>query len=149
MNYYYYIYSFVGRNSSVGIATGYGLNGPGIESSVFGGLGVSMLASGTQDRRFAPDRSRPIFPAGKIYSMPSFGRGSKIICSMLVTRTTKKVKKGQNSQNGQKRSTMVQKKNPSGGEIFRTCPDWPWGLPSLLYNGSRVFPGSKAAWAWC
>jgi hypothetical protein len=21
------------------------------------------------------------------------------------------------------------------GEIFRTCPDQPWGPPSLLYNG--------------
>jgi hypothetical protein len=35
--------------------------------------------------------------------MPSFGRGSKIICPMLVTRKTK-------GQNGHKRSTMVQKK---------------------------------------
>jgi hypothetical protein len=56
-----------------------------------------MLASGTQDRGLAPDRSRRIFPAGKIHSMPFFGRGSKIICPMLVTRTTK----GQNGQNGQ------------------------------------------------
>jgi hypothetical protein len=22
-----------------------------------------------------------------------------------------------------------------GGEIFRACPDRPWGPPSLLYNG--------------
>ena len=29
------------------------------------------------------------------------------------------------------------------GEIFRTCPDIPWGLPSFLYNGYRVFPGGK------
>ena len=29
------------------------------------------------------------------------------------------------------------------GEIFRTCSDRPWGPPSLLYNGYRVFPGSK------
>jgi hypothetical protein len=28
------------------------------------------------------------------------------------------------------------------GEIFR-CPDWPWGPPSLLYNGYRVFHGGK------
>jgi hypothetical protein len=28
------------------------------------------------------------------------------------------------------------------GEIFR-CPDWPWGPPSLLYNGYRVFPRGK------
>ena len=32
-----------------------------------------------------------------------------------------------------------------GGEIFRTRPDRPWGPPSLLYNGYRVFPGGKAA----
>ena len=33
--------------------------------------------------------------------------------------------------------------NPSGGEIFRTCPDRPWGPPSLRYNGYWVFPGGK------
>jgi hypothetical protein len=28
------------------------------------------------------------------------------------------------------------------GEFLRTCPDRPWGLPSLLYNGYRIFlPG--------
>ena len=37
---------------------------------------------------------------------------------------------------------------PVGGEIFRTRPDQPWDLPSLLYNGYRVFPGGKAAVAW-
>jgi hypothetical protein len=29
------------------------------------------------------------------------------------------------------------------GEIFRTCPDRPWGPPSLLYNGYRVVPRGK------
>ena len=29
------------------------------------------------------------------------------------------------------------------GEIFRACPDRPWGPPSLLYNWYRVFPGVK------
>jgi len=38
---------------------------------------------------------------------------------------------------------MVWGSNPSGCEIFRTCPDRPWGPPSLLYNGYRVFPGGK------
>ena len=33
-----------------------------------------------------------------------------------------------------------------GGEIFR--PGRPWGPPSLLYNGYRVFPGGKVAGAW-
>ena len=37
----------------------------------------------------------------------------------------------------------VRVSNPGGGEIFRTCPDSPWGPPSLLYNGYRVFPGGK------
>jgi hypothetical protein len=29
------------------------------------------------------------------------------------------------------------------GEIFRTCPYRPWGPPSLLYNGYRVFHEGK------
>jgi len=33
--------------------------------------------------------------------------------------------------------------NSDGNEIFRTCPDRPWGPPSLLYNGYRVFHGGK------
>ena len=33
--------------------------------------------------------------------------------------------------------------NPGGDETFRTCPDLPWGPPSLLYNGYRVYPGGK------
>ena len=33
---------------------------------------------------------------------------------------------------------------PVGGEIFRTCPDRPWGPPSLLCNGSGSFPGAKS-----
>jgi hypothetical protein len=41
----------------------------GFKISGFGGLGVCMLASGTQDRGLAHDRSRRIFPAGKIHSM--------------------------------------------------------------------------------
>ena len=38
---------------------------------------------------------------------------------------------------------MVRGSNPGGGEIFCTYLDWPWGPPSLLYNGYRVFPGGK------
>ena len=33
--------------------------------------------------------------------------------------------------------------SPAGGEIFRTCPDRPWGPPNLLYNGYRIFSGGK------
>jgi len=36
-----------------------------------------------------------------------------------------------------------------GGEIYCAHLDRPRGLPSLLYNGYRVFPGCKAAGAWC
>jgi hypothetical protein len=38
----------------------------------------------------------------------------------------------------------VRGSNPDGGKIFRTFPDWPWGPPSLLYNGYRVFPGVES-----
>jgi hypothetical protein len=38
---------------------------------------------------------------------------------------------------------MVRESNPGGGEICRTCPDRPWGPPSLLYNGYQVFLGGK------
>jgi hypothetical protein len=34
------------------------------------------------------------------------------------------------------------------GEIFHTYPDCPWGTPSLLYDGYRVFIVGKAAGAW-
>ena len=43
----------------------------------------------------------------------------------------------------------VRGSNPGGGEIFRTCPDRPWGQPSPLYNGYQVFPGGKVAGVWC
>ena len=32
--------------------------------------------------------------------------------------------------------------------MYITRPDRPWGPPSLLYNGYRVFPGGKVAVAW-
>ena len=37
---------------------------------------------------------------------------------------------------------------PVGDEIFHIRSDQPWGPPSLLYNGYRVFPGGKATEAW-
>ena len=42
----------------------------------------------------------------------------------------------------------VRGSHPGGDEIFRTRPDRPWGPPILLNNGSRVFPGGRAAGAW-
>jgi hypothetical protein len=38
---------------------------------------------------------------------------------------------------------MIRRSNPGRREIFRTCPDWPWGPLCLLYNGYRVFPVGK------
>jgi len=39
---------------------------------------------------------------------------------------------------------MVEGLIPGGGQIFRTCPDWPSGLPSLMCNEYQVsFPGVK------
>jgi hypothetical protein len=42
----------------------------------------------------------------------------------------------------------VRGSNAGRGEIFRTCPDRPWVLPSLLYSWYRIFPGGKAAGTW-
>jgi len=34
--------------------------------------------------------------------------------------------------------------NHGKGKILSTCPGWPWGLPSFLYNGYQVsFLGVK------
>ena len=43
----------------------------------------------------------------------------------------------------------VRGSNAGVGEIFRTLPERSGGLPSLLYNAYRLFPGGKAAGAWC
>ena len=59
----------------------------------------------------------------------------------LTTRTAQSVKRLATGW-------TVRGSNPGGGEIFRTCPDRPWGPPSFLYNRNQVFPGGKAAEAW-
>ena len=33
--------------------------------------------------------------------------------------------------------------NPGGVEVFRTCPDRPWGPPRLMRNGHWVFSGVR------
>ena len=42
----------------------------------------------------------------------------------------------------------VRASNSGGGEVFRTHPDHLWGPHSPLYNGYKVYCGSKAAGAW-
>ena len=39
--------------------------------------------------------------------------------------------------------STIRGSNSGGGEVFHTCIDRPWGPPSLLYNGYRVFPAGK------
>jgi hypothetical protein len=52
---------------------------------------------------------------------------------------------GPGAQSVQRLATgwTVRGSNPGESEIFRTSPDRPWGPPSLLYNGYRVFPGGR------
>jgi hypothetical protein len=50
---------------------------------------------------------------------------------------------GPGSSVGKATGWTVRGSNPGGGEIFRTCPDRPWGPPRILCNRYRVFPGGK------
>jgi len=34
----------------------------------------------------------------------------------------------------------VRRSNPRGSKFFRSRPDWPWGPPSLPYNGYWILP---------
>ena len=54
-----------------------------------------------------------------------------------------KEKSGPGSSVGIATGWTVRGSNPGGGENLRTCPDRPWGPPSVLYNGYRVFPGGE------
>jgi hypothetical protein len=128
----------VGRDSLVGVTIRYGLDGPGIEYSGFGGLGVCVLASGTQDRGFAPDRSRRIFHNGKIHSTQSFG----LSVFRLIPEQFQTNKVHDTSKIGQKKSRW--------GEIFRTCPDRPWRPLRLNYKDKIVNALSESSrWLLC
>ena len=65
-------------------------------------------------------------------------RGMDVLCCMCCTVRTKR-------DNQDKEVVQMKDKNISGGgEIFHTRPDRPWGPPSLLCNGYRVYlPGTK------
>ena len=70
-------------------------------------------------------------------------RGMENFAFLFMLRTYLFV--GRVAQSIQRLATTwaVRASNPGGGVIFQTCPDRPWGPPSLLYNGYRVFPGDK------
>jgi hypothetical protein len=53
------------------------------DDSGFGGLVVSMLASGTQDHGFAPGQSHQIFQGKKNPQHALLWKGSKAVCPML------------------------------------------------------------------
>jgi hypothetical protein len=40
---------------------------------------------------------------------------------------------------------LIRQNGKSKFTIFRSRPDRPWGPPSFLYNGYRIFPGGRAA----
>ena len=46
------------------------------------------------------------------------------------------------------RSGRSRDRIPVGRQIFHILPDGPWGPPSPLYKGYRVFSWGKAAGAW-
>jgi hypothetical protein len=62
-----------GATNTVNLDAVYFSISPSTADDGFGGLAVSMLASGSQVRGFKPGRSRWIFLYVKILSLPSFG----------------------------------------------------------------------------
>jgi hypothetical protein len=161
----------VGRNSSVGIATGYGLDGPGIESR----WGDKIFRA-CPDRSWGPpsllyngyrvfpgvkkrtgsdaDTSPPSSAVGhewvELYLCSPCGSYGLYRASVPVQGCTLSYYKNWLKQlcDTVKKLDWLQvgrsgDRIPVGGEIFRTCPDRPWGPPSLLYNRYRVFPVVK------
>ena len=110
----------VGRDTSVGMATRYGLGGLGIESCRFQWL--SGLRRGSAAYPLLGLRVR--IPPG---------------AWMFVSCVVSKRQKGKMQDNQDVQSTREYKKTySSGGEIFLIRPDRPWGPLCLLYNGYRV-----------
>jgi len=62
------------------------------------------------------------------------------LCKCLITTLGRVAQLVQRMATGWK----VQRSDAGVGEIFRTCPDRPWGPPNLLYNWYQVFPGLKS-----
>jgi hypothetical protein len=123
-----------GPGSSVGIASDYGLDGPWIEYQRLRwsrGLHAGLWYPRSRVR----SRPKPsdFFRLGKF---TAFGRGSKIICPMLVTRTTKG-QKGQKRSRRSKRSTMAQKKYRWGRNFSHMSRPalWPTQPPAQCVPG--------------
>ena len=99
---------------------------------------LTFSAPGGRRRRSVPDRGRR-------------GKGWEVQTHININGLVFETEAAGIVQSVQRFATgwTVRGSNPGGGEIFHTRPGWPWGPPSLLYNGYRVFRGSKAAGAWC
>ena len=109
-----------GSGSSVGIVTDYGLDRPGSnprDTNKFQSLNVLRMGG---DRLWHSDRQK--------LRLAHLCIGRLIRC--IPECNTKRP------------INMDVKKIPVGTR-FSVRPDRPWGPPSLLYNGYRVFPGSK------
>ena len=121
----------MGWDCVVGIATRYGLKGPGIESA------------DTSGRAVWGDGLRPIAFWGCEFESR---RGHGWLYCVLQGKTKGKMQDSQDKRTSYGWSIEYKRiqTNPCGGEIFRTLLDLPWGPPSFLYNGYRVsFPGVK------
>ena len=159
-----------GPGSVVGIATGYGLDGPGIESRwgrdffapvqtvpapppascimgtgsfprVKSGRGVTL----TPHHLLVPwswkGRAVPLLPLLAVRPVQSLSAGTRVHFTFLLT-----VLQWATVGPSIKRLATgwtVQGSNPAESEIFRTRPDQSGGSPSLLRNGYRSFSAVK------
>ena len=106
-------YMWCGPGSSVGIATDYGLDGPGPRHPLHP-LKDSPRLAVTLCRVWYKETSKEQWVN---------------LLKLQRVRTNKYI--------------VLQKKNFRVGTRFSARPDRPWGPPSLLYNRYRVFPGGK------
>ena len=126
----FFLYCFLvatGRDSLVGIATRYGLDGPEIEcrSQRPSGLRRGSAADHCWDCGFESHRRHGC------------------LCCVCCTIRTKGNTPGQSGQSSIDK-VQSEKKIPVGGEIFRTRSDWACGPTSLLLSAYRVsFPEVK------
>ena len=124
-------YYNVGRDGSVGMATRYGLGGPGIESCR--SQWPSGLRGGSAVDRLLGLRFR-ISPKAWMF----------VLCAINKEKRQNAGQSRQKIQVRTKHRVNVNTKNSNVGEIFRTRLDWPWGPRILLYNGYRIsFPEIK------
>jgi hypothetical protein len=116
---------FVGRDSSVGIATCYELDGPGIES---------RRSQWRRPLRQGSDADRLL--GLRVYVPP--GSWMFLLCAFYIT--DRRPKPGQSRQRGKANVHSKNKKEvPVGERFYRSLSDRPWAPSNPLYNGYRIF----------